>query len=428
MAEATSTSRPRRRLVIAAVALVSACTGCTASHSAAVLHPTAAPATSRPAVAVPSGPHVEGGVALTRAPCQSPLPVNWQTAMQRGTLWHALPETEGLGAPSPDGLILQQSNDAKTAHIVLVGRNQRAVQPVATLARPDGAQYGYTAVTAGYVAFVYSLTNGQQAQSLWDLYLFNRSTGKLALVTHSPRDMHGTPLQGGWVDPILTDRYLIWIQAAETGLPWGGSEVRAYDLTTGTTRTLYRGLASSVTAIGTSAIFTEVAPHTPATVTNPPFTVAMVDLATGRPQPVPAGITAGTDQAFMMRYDAGTLIWNTNTGQLRGWRADWGRSITLLPGNADVWPLGQKIGMSGAGYLRIHGHYVVAQDGVPVVLDLKTNSLAVLASHAGGEDMSGSTVSVAQYSSETKPVYGQPANYDVTVFNIDGLPDLAGCP
>ena len=373
-------------------------------------------------------PRVDGGVALTRSPCQSTLPAAWQSALRQGVLWHGLPDTEAPGAPAPEGgAVLHQYNHAGYADIALVGAGQRIVQRVATLARTDGAQFAYTAVTANYIAFIYALTSGQQAQSLWDLYLFNRATGKLTLVTHSPRDAHGNPLQSGWVDPILTGRYLLWIQGAQTGLPWGGSEVRVYDLASGTTRVLYRGLAQAATVMGLAALFTAVVPNAPKSATNPPMTLEAVDLATGRPVPAPTGVTAPSDNAFSLRYDAGTLIWNTSTGQLRGWRADWGRSITLLPGNTDVWPLGQKIGTSGAGYPRIYRHFVVVHDGVTMVLDLRTNSLAVLSTNAGAEDTSGSTASVSQYSTSSKPAFGEAFSLDVTVFSLAGLPDLSAC-
>ena len=334
-------------------------------------------------------------------------------------------DTEATGAPDPIGqAVVHQANDARGAHLALVGTDQQVVQSIGTLPHSNGSQFSYTAVSDRYIAFIYALTNGQEAQSLWDLYLFNRATGRLMLVTHSPRDAHGMPLQSGWVEPLLSDTYLYWLQAAQTGLPWGGSELEQYNLRTGHIRTLYRGLVEAEVLVGTSVIYTAVAPRANRAAPEPPMIMAAVDQNSGKPVPVPPGITAAKDGAFSIRYSDGTMIWNTTDAALRAWRQEWGHSITLVP--ALGWPLGQKLGLSGPGYPRIYRQFVVWEPGNVYVLDLKTNSFTRLSSHAGGEELSGSRLSIEQYTSAVKPTVGTYV-FDQAVIDLATLPDLDAC-
>ena len=427
-------------LLLACVVIVGTCvSGCTSRHHAAVAEPGTAATTSttesspsqsaRPTVTEPShtAPAVPGGVYLTRTPCAATPPAAWQAAVAHGTLWKAATETNASGAPTPDeDAVLDQTNIGSTAELALVGTGHHVLQTVATLPNANGAQFGFTAINASYVAFVYSLTNGQDAQSHWDLYLFNRATGRLSLVTHNPHDAAGTPLPSDWVQPILTDHYLYWLQAAHTAPPWGGSELQQYNLATGKLRTLYRGLVRAMTVIGHTVLYTAVTAHPNTTLADPPMTVAALAQDSGLPVNPPAGITAGPDGAFTLQYSAGTLIWNTSAGTLRAWRAEWAKSITIVP-TAQDWPLAQKLGMSGPAYPRIYHQFVIWQPGNTWVLDLKTNSFVVLSTNGGGGDLSGSRMSIEQYTTAVKTTPGHYV-FDQAVFDLSPLPDFAPCP
>jgi len=325
--------------------------------------------------------------------------------------------------------VLQEVNHGDRAHFALVGRNQRVVEDIGTVPHPKGAQFTFPSITDRYVAFVYELTDGsdgRNAQDVWQLYLFDRMRHRLTRVASYPRDEHGQPLQSGWVDPILTDRYLYWLQGAQTGLPWGGSEVEQYDLATGKTRTLYRGLATALGVVGRRVIYVAVKPHASRKSTDPPMVVAAADQVTGRPVTAPPGITAAADGANYFRSSGGTLIWDTSDGALRGWNAQWGRSITLMPGNSSSQT--GKLHISGAGYPRIHGRFVAVDERQEDVLDLKTNSFVEVTTHAGGGDLSGSRLAIEQYASAKKPAFGGPYYTDQTVLDLAKLPDLPRCP
>ncbi|CAN5371085.1 hypothetical protein BH10ACT8_BH10ACT8_15130 [soil metagenome] len=433
---ATSGSPRIRALLLGGIALAGLCiSGCTPSHHAPAPRTTGAVAIGgapgRTTIATPdpvsTAPSVAGGVALAHIPCKVTPPVAWKAALTRGVLWRGLTDTEATGAPTPDGSgVLHQTNVGGTAEIALVGTNQRVLQPVATLPRSDGAQFSYTAVTSHYVAFIYALTNGQAAQSRWDLYLFNRSTGRLSLITHNPRTAAGAALPSDWVRPILTDRYLYWLQGAQTGLPWGGSELQQYDLGTGRIRTLYRGLVSAMVVVGPTVLYTAVPAHADLKLSDPPMAMAAVAADTGEAVRAPAGITAAADGAFTIVESEGTLVWNTSAGTLRAWRAEWGKSITIVP-TADGWPLALKLGMSGPAYPRIYHQFVVWEPGDTWVLDLKTNSFVILSENGGGEELSGSLLAIEHYSSAVKPTFGGTHVFDQAVLDLASMPDLPAC-
>ncbi len=369
-----------------------------------------------------------GGVALGRAPCLVTAPAVWQQAMTNGTLWRKRSAPGMSGAPTPSGTpaVLDQVNDGGKARLALVGAGGRVVERIGTLDRPAGAQFTYNAISDRYVAFVWVLTNQQAAQSLWKLYLFDRRRHRLTVVDRYTAGASGQPSQSGWVDPILSGRRLYWIHAVDTGLPWGGSEVRAYDLRTGATRTLYRGLSQALAVVNGTLIYTRVAPHADTTAAEPSWSVGAAADATGRAVTAPAGITAGPDNAVAMRGSDGTLIWSMPSGSIRGWNASWGRSITLLPGLAD-WPIALKIGLAGAGYPRIYKHFVTWAAGTVWVLDLTTNSFAALTNQVSGEDLSGSRLEIEQYTT-TPTTKDQPTHeFDQTVIDLAKLSDLGSC-
>ena len=122
----------------------------------------------------------------------------------------------------------------------------------------------------------------------------------------------------------------------------------------------------------------------------------------------------------------GTLTWNTFFGTIRAWRAEWGKSITIVPAAQD-WPLAQKLGMSGPAYPRIYHHFVVWQPGNTWVLDLKANSFIILSANGGGGDLSGSRMSIEQYTNAVKATPGHYV-FDQAVFDLASLPDLGSCP
>jgi hypothetical protein len=346
-----------------------------------------------------------------------------------------IPDLHPTGAPSPDGsAVLLQTDSGKTAHFTLMGKDRKVAQDIGTIARSNGAQVGFNTVNDKYAAFTYQLTDGtdgRNAQDAWQLYLFDRTTQKLTVVADAPKDAGGQPLRGGWVTPVLTDKYLYWIQAAATGLPWGGSEIQQYNLATGTTRTLYQGLAEALVPFGNDLLFTAVPANADKSVQDVPVAMLAVNQDTGTMVAAPSGITAATDGAFSFATSDGTLVWNTRDGGINGWRADWGHSVVLVPGldatNSGNWTRPTDMRISGAGTPSIYKQFLVWFADGTYIMDLKTGSFTTLTTRPGGVNSSGSMVSLEEYASDTKPNFGDPISMNQTMIDLAKIPAFPSC-
>jgi hypothetical protein len=314
------------------------------------------------------------------------------------------------------------------------GKDARIVEDLGTIPRPAGqiSQITFDAIDRDHVAFVFSLTNGEAASNRWRLYVWDRNAHRMALVASNPIDSQGHALLGGWVHPVLTARYLYWIQAAPDSTGWGGSALMQYAFATGHTRTLYRGLAEALVPYGRVVLFTALIPGSkpPAVDTGqgPPATVYAIEQDSGQRVPAPAGITAGHDGADFMQTDGDLIVWNANDNALHAWRPEWGHSVVLVP-DFSSWPLARKLGMADPQMPRLYGHFVVFSSGSVWILDLKTNSIARLTDVTVGEDMSGSELQLQEYSSSHS--YDRATGRiqtDEYLIDLAKVPDLPGCP
>lgn len=378
----------------------------------------------------------DGGVALgVSAPCYTALPAAWSRALTSHALWHDQWDHLSTGAPTPEASgVLHEQDTATAAQLSILGANRRVVQSIGRVSRNGQGQYSSDAIDANHVAFVFNLTQGNQASNQWVLYLFDRHAGTLRAVARSPVDSKGNPLPGGWVRPVLTADYLYWIQAAPNTSGWGGSALMQYDLGSGQTRTLYRGLTESFVPYGASVLFTALLPHAPGpsasnnSGTGPPENVQAVDQRTGRSVPAPSGLTAGPDGANTMLADGDLVVWNTWDGAIHGWRPSWGKTITLVP-SFSSWPEAAKLGLSSPAMPRLYGQFLVWNPSTDYVLDLRTNSFARLTAETSSEDLSGSALSLEVYAdAKAYDAANQRIRFDQYLLDLSTLPDLAGCP
>lgn len=371
-------------------------------------------------------------------PCNVSVPSAWMRAKSAGQLWHGAWVPYAIQAPTPEGtgVLAQSDADAAHEHVAIIGHDQNVVEDYGTIPRTTGdlSQITFDSIDSNHLAFVFSLTNGDAASWRWRLYLGDRHNHQLILVASNPTDGHGNALHGGWVHPVLTDKYLYWIQAApDTTGGWGGSELMQYTLATGKTRRLYRGLVESFVPYGNDVLLAALTPGTKppgptASQQGIPETIQAFNQGDGTPAAAPSGIALGYDGADFMETDGDIVIWDNAKGALLAWRPQWGKTVTILPSFIDS-PLAQKLGMSNATMPRLVGHFVIFQTGEIYVLDLKTNSFARLTNTASGEDLSGSALMLWELTSQDS--YNKATGEEQTngyVMNLSGLPDLPGCP
>lgn len=417
--------------------------GCTSGSATAGPHTSHRPSSpSGSARTVPESPPATtsgaatfGGVPLGGAPCLVTAPAAWTQAKAAGEIWHAQWAVHSTQAPTPDGSgVLIQRDEESDVHVLIVGKDQQVVDDLGTIPRPSGqlSQLTFDVIDADHVAFVYSLTNGEAAAWKWQLYLWDRHTHRLTQIASNPTDGHGDALHSGWVHPVLTDKYLYWIQAApDTTGGWGGSDLMQYTFATGQTRRLYRGLAEALVAYRGLVLFTALAPGAKPPAQTPgqgiPEVVEAVRQGDGTPVSAPKGIDAGKAGADVMETDGDIIVWDGYDGALHAWRPEWGRSVVLVPSFAN-WPLGQKLGLSNPTMPRLYGHFVVFSPSGVYVLDLRTNSFAPLTVNPAGEDMSGSWLQLSEFT--TKDSYNKQTLEEQSnqyLLNLATLPDLPGC-
>jgi hypothetical protein len=362
-----------------------------------------------------------------------PLPTAWQDALHEGRLWRNVADAHPTGPPAPQGTgVLFQSDQGTASHIGFVGRNHQVVEKVGTVSNPQGqGQLGFSSVTDSYAAFVYHPVNGDAASWRWQLYLWDRRAHALGVVARNPVDKSGNPLHSGFVQPVLTADYLYWIEAAPDTSGWGGSALMQYSLATHQTRVLYRGLTESFVPYGSMVLYTAIVSHpprpTPTDSNGPPERMYAADQASGRPVPVPPGITAAADRPNTMVSNGDLIVWATDL-VIRAWRPEWGRSITLVPSGGE-WPEGSRLGISGPVYPRLYKHFLVWNSGATFVLDLLTDTFAELdpPDHAGGEDLSGSILALQPSTNVSSNTAAPTHAYDQYLINLATLPGLARC-
>jgi hypothetical protein len=380
-----------------------------------------------------AAPATYGGAVLDeRGPCHVPLPAAWTAALAKGTLWRGVWDWAGTGTPTPEGTgVLYASHDGDRAHITLRGRDGRTVEDLGTVARTPTTQMPSSAATRDYIAFILTLANDESASRRWRLYLWDRATKKLSMIAKNPVDPHGEPLQGGWVEPVLTSKYLYWITASKT-VPsgWGGSSLMQYTLATGRTRALYQGLTESFVPYRDIVLYTALIPNPPNVATDTgagaPERVYAVEQDSGRPVDPPAGITAGEDAANTMVTDGDIVIWNAALGAVRAWRSSWGRSISLLPQD---WPEAFKLGLGAPAHPRLYRHFLIWQPSETYVLDLQTDSFAQVTPKVSEFEVSGPILSVEDTSTplEVSKRRHLEEQWDQHLMNLAELPHLRRC-
>lgn len=426
-------------LVAAASAIV--LTACTAQHAGTGPDPaTAGHPGSASNRAAPTGSsrtattgYADGGVPLGQAPCVVDLPAAWSASMRGGTLWRAVWDHHPTGAPAPDGAgVLYQADSGTVSHVAIIGRDHKTVADIGTIPNPlRQGQITYNAIDDDYAEFVFAPSNGQEASFRWDIYLWNRRTHRLIQVAHNPVDSSGHALSGGWVQPELTSRYLTWIQASPDSSGWGGSALMQYSLATGTTRVLYRGLATSFVTYGSAVLLARLAPGaarpTPTTQSNgPPLRLSAIDSVTGKAVAAPRGLSFAAENPNTVVTNGDLVAWSTDE-VIRAWRPGWHKSITIVP-SPDAWPAGQRLNLSGPTYPRLYRNLLVWNAGATYVLDLSTDTVARLEANPGGDELSGSQLSLEPYTTATSfDRATERYQFDQVLVDLRGLPALPGC-
>ena len=369
-----------------------------------------------------------GGVRLGVPPCPVSLPREWTRAIDQGTLWRGVLDGHPTYSPMPDGSgVLFAEDHGRTTTVSIMGAGHRVVRNVGVVSNPARqGQLTFNAMRGDYAAFVYSPMNGQAASFIWDLYLWNRRTGSLRTVAKNPTGAGGQPLKGGWVQPVLTSKYLYWLQATPDTTGWGGSELMQYSLAGGTTRVLYRGVATAFVPYGNSVLLTAVPPGTPPSdgSREPPLHDYAVDAATGRVSPGPAGITAAHDGPNTMTTDGDMVVWASDQ-TVRAWRPRWGRSVTLIP-SPGSWRIATRLGIAGPTQVRLYRNFLVWSPGPTFVLDLETNSFARIKAAVSSDEMTGSYLSTE---TDGPGLASQPASVrsDQVLIDLRHLPNLPTC-
>jgi hypothetical protein len=385
---------------------------------------------------------IDGGAALGAAggPCRTTPPASWQAAISRGRLWQNRVDRGITLAPSPDAaVVLHEANSDTAAHFTMMGADQRVVEELGTVPRPAGSLGGasFTAVDADHVAIAYLRDGGEHAADDWDLYLADRHRHTFTRIAGNPSDAAGKPLSGGWVHPVLTPKYLYWIQAAPdpAGYTAGhvGSALEQYSFATGRTRTLYSGLVESLVAYGNQILFTAVpagSPQAPVPASgHRPEIVRAIDQDSGVEAAPPVGITAGADGADFMVSEGDLVVWNTSDGGVRGWRPAWRRSVDLVPPFSHWAEAARSVPAMGYPSMpRLSGPYLVWNSGLTYVMDLRTNAFTQLTTHHGAQDVSGGALAFWEYTQDSRPAAPETGiQYSQYVVDIAALPGLPAC-
>jgi hypothetical protein len=158
--------------------------------------------------------------------------------------------------------------------------------------------------------------------------------------------------------------------------------------------------------------------------------VKAVDQVSGRPVPVPKGLTVAKDRPIFWLSGSDLLVWNSDSGPhagtLRVWRSRLNRSLTVLS-SPTTWPTAQRLGMSFPTYPAVYQHFLVWDAGGVFVLDLDTNSFAQIgpAAHGGGVLLGGSWLATAPTTQRQVNKPDRPR--DEYLFDLHGLPHLPRC-
>src|SRR5699024_9861441 len=112
--------------------------------------------------------------------------------------WRNVPDLHPTQVPTPDGTaVLLQTASNGVAHFDLVGADHKIIKTIGTATDAHHGEIGFSAAYGQYVAFVYQLSDGadgQNAQNVWLLYLFDRAGGKLTVVAKNPVGASDQPL------------------------------------------------------------------------------------------------------------------------------------------------------------------------------------------------------------------------------------------
>lgn len=415
--------------LVLAGTLLGGTVGCSpATHSTP--HSSATSSTSGIAPTAPVSSAADVPLLSGKQPCYVPLPAAWQSAYQLGQLWSRTDDKHQTGAPLPDGSGVLYSQDVgKVTEVGIIGAHHQVVQQVGSVPNPYGeGQVTYNQINDKYGEFVYAPLNGDTASYNWRIYLWDRTAKALKLIASNPTDSQGQALQGGWVEPMLTDKYVTWIQALPRTNPTTGSELVQYNLTTGATRVLYRGLVSSFVPYNDTVLYAAVVPGAkPAQDGSLPMHLAALSADSGTAVTPPAGLTFAADNPNTLRTDGNLIVWSTDQ-LIRAWQPAWKRTVTLIPSAVEGWPEATTLQLGPPGYPRLYGHFLVWDSNGTYVLDLRNDVFSRFETAAGGLDLSGSMLSIEQYSAGT--TYNRTTNvgtYDQHVVDLSKLDDLPNC-
>jgi len=292
--------------------------GCTPERQ----HPTTAqtPTTIRPT----SSTHASN--AVTRnfdSKCRVATPAQWQRVKDAAAL--RLAEDETVHQPSTDGrVVLIQKRQAAHTVIQVMDLPSQHRSTIATLA--SGSQASGVVDDDWVVLWVMPKNFSIQ---LFDLYSYERSTGRLKKIGSSATDPQRGAAWGPLPSPQISAGYALWAQ----GTADRRSALHRYQLSTGTDAVLdtdiNTGEAFSVTGRTVWYMKTDQ-PRSGA----PTFTLRHKDIPTGKDLPVPAELRSASTGAGAVTANDRLVLWVSGDAlTLSAWSKDDG--VVVLHRAAD---------------------------------------------------------------------------------------------
>jgi hypothetical protein len=319
-----------------------------------------------------------------------------------------------------------------TATFVALGAGAQLRAVLGTVRRPSGrGALGTQTADDQHLAFVYLYGAGEDVQNAWTLYLWSRGNG-LRAIAHNPTDSSGQPISGGFVLPLLSGRYLYWIQATLVGAirKQAGSALMQYDITTRRTRVIYSGLVTAAVPYHQQVLFAgaSAAALLAGHGKNPPTTLHAADQSTGAAVAPPPGLDIGSDDPFQMVTNGDLIAWDSDNGGLRAWRPAWRHTRTLMPSLTDPDLPSRLAEIAQTEDLGIYGHFITWNSPYDYVFDWRTGSITALTTHHGTVDLSGRRLQLWQYTSSNPPTNPNgPYTYSAYLLDLSTLPDLPAC-
>jgi len=325
--------------------------GCTGNPGRSV--PTTTPAAS----AHTSTSSRQHGAQNFDSRCRVATPLQWQRAKDIAKL--RLADDELAHEPSPDGrFVLIQKREATKTLVQLMELPSMKRSTIATLAQ--GSQMSPADIDDDWIAF--AVMPKETAIQLFDVYSYERSTGRLSKIGSSATDPERGAAWGPLAFPQLSSGYALWAQ----GTADRRSALHRYDLKAGVHSLLdtdiNTGEAFSVT--GRTVWYMKTDQPTSST---PTFTLRRKDIPTGKDLPVPAELRAASTDAGALAASDDLVIWVGKGNLILG---SWSKADGVVQ-------LSHATGSDFIDFPRLVGPFAMWSGGKhETALDLRTGSLA----------------------------------------------------